>query len=244
MESINESTKQITMQRVGNFTSSMIYQLMSNGRAKGSFGKPFDTYAKEKAMEELIGRDLTGEAIADPLDWGNLCEAFAYDQIEDLSYNLVSKDRYYHLDLPWSGMPDLLNDDTVGDIKCPWTLKSFIELSSAEDLKEASPQYYWQLVSNAILCNKSKAKLFLFMPKKEQIKEVIKLAEDTDSRIKYKSINQLPYLPDESKISSLQVISFDIPDEDKEALTERVEAATKEKEQIFEGLKSKLLCKK
>ena len=218
METNTIGNQQIS--RTGNFTSSAISALISDGsrpmtdkekeehiksggdkRKKNTwdFGKPFYTYAEEKAFEEILGRPLTKEAKADSLEWGNLCERFAYEQIETLEFNLVSKKRYTHLELPWSGMPDMISKFYVADIKCPWTIKSFLSLVTTEDLKTSNPEYYWQLVSNAILCNKSKAKLFVFMPRIDQIESIQELAIESNSHIKYKSIDQLPYIPKDSK---------------------------------------------
>jgi hypothetical protein len=226
--------------RTGNFTSSAISALCSNGRAKGTFGKPFYTYAEEKAFEEILGRSLTKEAKADSLEWGNLCERFAYEQIEGLEYNLVSKKRYSHLELPWSGMPDMISDDHIADIKCPWTIKSFLSLVTTDDLKASSPEYYWQLVSNAILCNKDKAKLFVFMPRIDQIEAIQELAIEKNSVIKYKTVEQLPYIPKDSKIKSLYCLDIEIPLCDKKLLTDRVREAEIEKNKIVETLKTKL----
>jgi len=47
--------------RVGNFTSSSIWMLMTNGRVKGEIGKPAQTYIKHKNRELLLGRNLQKE---------------------------------------------------------------------------------------------------------------------------------------------------------------------------------------
>lgn len=236
MESIEE-----VLERTAKFTSSQIYKLMTNGRSKGIFGAKYYEYINEKAMESVLGRGVETEVRADSLSWGNLCESIAFDLLP-LEYSLVSKKRYSHLDYCWSGMPDTITDDKVGDIKCPWTLKSFMQLATTTDLKKDKPEYFWQLVSNAILCNKKEAELFVFMPKYCRINEIIKEAEKVDSPIKYKSANQLPWLPENTNIPEVITNKVTITDKDKQALIDRVKQASLDLEVKIQEYKSLLPC--
>jgi hypothetical protein len=231
------------MSRAGNFSSSGIYQLCSKGRGNWSIentGSGFNTYVEEKQMERDLGRQLQTDNSARPTAWGTLVEEYAFSKMS-LEYSLVSKERFYH---PvhkeyWNGMPDIITEDLIGDIKCPWTLKSFCQLvnsmkQGAEALKESHPQYYWQLVSNAILCDKDKAMLIVFVPYKEDLSEIRELAElhmgDMNNRfafIQWAEDDDLPYLIKGNKYNDLNVMEFDIPKEDKEILTARVEMGIK-----------------
>jgi len=152
------------MSRIGRFSSSQIYRLMSKGRGNFSIeniGAGFKSYVKEKKWERKLGRPLNKEVNARPVTWGTLVEHQAFN-VMDLKYQLKSDERYEHPTLGeyWSGSPDLLTDDIVGDIKSPYTLESFIDLleiiedGSAENFKAKNPNYYWQLVSNGILCKR------------------------------------------------------------------------------------------
>ena len=114
--------------RNGRFTSSGISALTSNGKAKGTFGKPFFTYVEEKYFETKLKRRLDNESNAKPTSWGKLVERHVFDQL-GTEYNLVSKDTIVHPTIElWAGSPDLEKYDdgkTVCDIKCPMTLNSF-----------------------------------------------------------------------------------------------------------------------
>ena len=213
---------------------------MSKGRGNFSIenvGKPFLTYVEEKQMEIDLGRSLQSENNARSTAWGTLLEEQCFNKM-GLEYSLVSKVRYYHKEFckRWSGMPDLLTDELIGDIKCPWTLKSFCKLvkiinsdNPAEALKENNPEYYWQLVSNAILCDRNKAMLVVYCPYLEDLPEVKELASgELDSRfafINWATDEELPYLIKGKKYEDLNAVEFDIPEEDKEILTSRVKMA-------------------
>ena len=219
------------MARAKTFSSSALHNLMSKGRDNFTLenvGKPFKTYVEEKVMEINLGRQLSTENSARPTAWGTLVEEFAFSKM-GLEYSLVSKERFYKGDY-WSGMPDLITDEIVGDIKCPWTLKGFCKLVNAIDkgvevFKEEFPKYYWQLVSNAILCERDKAMIVCFAPFKEDLNDIRELAEEHigEQNNRFAFINwaedeELPYLIKGNKYNDLNVLEFDIPEEDKDIL--------------------------
>jgi len=230
------------MSRVGNFSSSEIYRLMSKGRGNWSIqntGKAFDSYVKEKAFERKLGRSIEKDVKAKSLTWGTLVEEQCFNRL-DLKYSLVSKDRYYHKDFAdyWSGMPDLITPELVGDIKCPYTLNSFMELldamTGADALKKANDQYYWQLVSNAILCDKETAVLVVYVPYNRDLAKIRELAQEKiDASNTYAWINwaddeELPYIPDDADILDANSFEFKVSDKDKQMLNDRVELAINE----------------
>lgn len=228
------------MSRVGNFSSSQIYRLMSKGRGNWSIkntGASFESYVKEKAWEIQLGRSLTKDVTARPITWGQLVEQQAFNVL-DLKYSLVSKERFQHKKYPdyWTGMPDVLTNEIVGDIKCPYTLESFCglveSLESAEKLKEYSPMYYWQLVSNSILTKRDTAVLIIYCPYQKDLENIRELArnEYEMSQNKYAWINwaediEMPYLLENGKYSDVNMLEFEVSKEDKELLTQRVELA-------------------
>jgi len=190
------------------------------------FGKPFYTLTKEKAMEIILKRPLSSDSKAYPTEWGKLCEHFAFQRLP-MNYTYNTK-RFTHLNLPWSGVPDTLAPEVVGDIKCPFTLKEAFELAAirtAEELKDYSPDYYWQLVSNAILCNRDRAELTIFVPKVSRAKDILAEAVEIESLIRFKAIEELPFLPEDSDFPELTRIVFDIPEADVEFLQSRIRAA-------------------
>src|SRR5690554_5221146 len=170
--------------RISNFSSSGIWQLMSKGRGSFSLentGKPFDIYIQEKLREYKTGRPIGKESSARPLHWGNFMEGWVFENKLGIDYKLISKERYYHHELRWSGMPDTVMDDCIGDIKNPWTVNSFCDtvdsFGSIEDFKKQNPEYYWQLVSNCILTGKHKAELIVHIPYLDELESIREATE-------------------------------------------------------------------
>lgn len=225
--------------RWGTFSSSSIADLMSNGRKAGEPGAPFYTYLKNVKYEKRAKRALNKETSGRAASWGTVIEKRAFDLIPGFVTDLISKTRYAHPTIEnWTGAPDLYNEELnlVGDIKCPYTLLQFIELVDsllAGTLKQTHKDFFWQLVSNAILCNAEKAQLVVYMPYKSEldaIREFVANIEDYDLNNKsqwiyYSKDEDLPYLEEEGEFDNLNVFDVEITNEDKAALEARVKLA-------------------
>lgn len=195
-----------TIARIGSFTSSEICALLTEGKTKGTFGKPALTYIEETNMERKLGRSLCDESNARPLTWGKLLEVRAFELL-GLEYSLVSKETVRHPAIDfWSGSPDGVKEDTVIDIKCPVTLKSFCQLVdplhanlSGMDAMNAirngyvdsaglahaahkdGDKFYWQLVSNSILTSSRFAELIVYVPYFSELPEIKVMAQSVDT---------------------------------------------------------------
>jgi len=235
--------------RCGNFTSSEIVALTSEGKEKGTFGKPAITYIEETNMERRLGRSLTDETNAKPLTWGKLNEGRVFDLL-GLEYILSSEETKLHPEHSfWAGSKDGIKLDeclTVIDIKCPITLKSFCQLvqplydglsgmDAMNKIREShkdGEKYYWQLVSNSILDNTRYAELIVYMPYESELPEIKMLAQDVKSDMLSKHYwiamandGELPFLKDGGYYKNINIIRFEVPKEDKDFLTEKVSAA-------------------
>jgi hypothetical protein len=233
--------------RWGNFTSSKISALMSNGKATGSLGKPATTYIAEKKMERRLGRSLTTENNAKPLVWGRTLETIPFSKL-GMEYQIISQETIQHPDIKfWTGSPDAKKHSqpkaAVCDFKAPITLKSFCELvdplyegltgteliTAVRDRHEHGDMYYWQLVSNAILTGVDVGELIVYVPYYSEIPNIKQICEGNPNAywIWTAAIEELTWIPDEGYYKDVNVISFPIPQEDKDALTERVLTAGK-----------------
>ena len=223
--------------RYGNFTSSSIWMLMTNGRAKGEIGKPAQTYIKHKNREILLGRNLQKERTARPTSWGNLVEPRVH-YLLDTSYILQSDLRYTHEELTrWTGAPDMLTDTKVCDIKCPYSIDVFCDkadiiiANDLEALKKDFPENYWQLVSNGILTGKNIAELIIYCPYLKELVDIkTELAnyegdQNDVAWINWAKDEELPYLIEGNYYKNLYKFEFEIPEEDKQALYDRVKLA-------------------
>lgn len=226
--------------RVGTFSSSSIYKLVNKGRAKDAvFSSPGLTYIKEKSYEIRLQRQLDNETNSRPTSWGNLLEKRAFDLLP-MSLKLESKKRYKHPDLLWTGAPDIVSDTLSGDIKCPFTLKSFCELvdimatKDTEVFKAEKPEYYYQLVSNSILTGLKTALFAVYVPFEWELNGIRELAENYDGDqnkvawIGWANDSDLPHLVEDGMFENINTWEFEIPTEDKAYLIERVELANEE----------------
>lgn len=152
----------------------------------------------------------------------------------------------------WAGSEDATKEDTIVDFKCPLTLKSFYLLvnffknTTSEDeyyagnlaiqhIRENHPdgeKFYWQLVSNACIHNKKYAELIVFCPYQNELENIREVARNYDAEnlypyqwIAYAHDEELPYLIEGGKFKNFNVIRFEIPQSDKDLLTEKVKQA-------------------
>jgi hypothetical protein len=194
------------------------------------------SYIREANMERRLGRCLNNESNARPMVWGNLVEAVAFSKL-DFEYELVSQDSIVHNEYDfWCGTPDVTKEDTVGDIKCPMTLKSFCQLvdpiydglegiDAMNRIREEhsdGEKYYWQLVSNSILTKKPYAELIVFMPYQSELADIQRIAAEKDNCewIWFAQDGDLPYLIEGAYYKNINIIRFEVPEADKQMLTE------------------------
>ena len=225
------------LNRVGNFTSSSIHLLMSDGKAKGTLGKPALTYIQDKNIELKLGRNLQKERSSRPTSFGKLVEARVFNLLST-EYTLCSDHRFYHpLYSRWNGCPDMLTENIVCDIKVPFNIKIFTQkadimiANDVEALKKEFPENYWQLVSNSILTGKPIAELIIYCP---YLRELIEIKEDLPNYegnmndvawINWAEDEELPYLIEGNYYKNLYKMEWEVSAEDKDALTDRVKRA-------------------
>ncbi len=208
MDTIQSSTT-----RVGRFTSSSIAALMSTGKQVEGFGKPAITLIEEKRFERKLGRSLEAEMESRPTTWGSLVEKFVFENMLGTEYELMGDVTIQNPDIEYhAGSPDCKkhgNPLTVVDCKSPKTLKSycqFYECATIQDVidnHDSGKDYYYQLISNAILTGAERGELFIFCPYKSQLEAIKTMARHTGepkySWIAYADDNALPWLVDGGK---------------------------------------------
>jgi hypothetical protein len=224
-----------TQKRLGRFTSSEIYNLTKKDRSGKKFGQAALTYIEEKNYERKLGRRLTEQISARPLEWGKLVEQRAFEVL-GLEYQLVSDTTIEHSTMPdiWAGSPDGVKNGVVMDIKCPYTIKSFCQFYDINDKEslinnhKSGEQYYWQLVSNAILTNVDRAELIIYCPYKSELDIIRGMAKEQLIKwFDYAMDDELPYILDNGYYNHLKIINLEIPQEDKHYLTNCVIEASK-----------------
>lgn len=227
--------------RIGNFTSSEIWKLTLFGKGGNLFGEKATTYIKEKNFERKLGLSIGTESNAKPLTWGKHLEFRVFDML-GAEYELTSQLTKVHPEFDcWAGSADCVKHgasriNTLPDIKCPFTRKSFCELlecNNGEDLKREFPEYYWQLVSNAVLNNCANAELIVYMPYQSELNDIRESTGGIDTLqrnllwINSAEDEELPYLKDGGLFKNINIIPIEVPLSDIEFLTNRVKHASK-----------------
>lgn len=235
--------------RIGNFTSSEIVALTCMDRSGKQFGQKALTYIREKRMERRLGRSIKTETTAKALSWGTLCEK-AVAKLLSEDYIFTSDQTDIHPAFPyWAGSGDAVKLDegrTVGEVKCPITLKSFCDLvdpiydgltgmdamNKIRDVHEDGEKFYFQTVSNSILKKTKYGELIVYMPYKSELQFIKMMAMNAEGEEagNYYWINnaredELPFLNEGGFYSNLNVIRFEIPRSDIEFLTDKVTKA-------------------
>lgn len=215
-------------------------------------GQKAITYIRETNMERRLDGPLEIESNARPLLWGKLLEVilFAWLGIEyslKSSETILHKILRW-----WAGSPDGEKTDTVIDMKAPYTRKSFCMLVQPlydgltgkaamdairfgykdnngfdHDKHPDGEKYYWQLVGGAVLLNKKFAELIVYMPYESEVEAIKAEAMKEKHGGKYFFISmanegELPFLPEDGYYKNINIIRFEVPEEDKLLLTKRV----------------------
>lgn len=215
------------------------------------------TYIAEKNMERRLGISLDTEVTAKPTTWGLLCEPFIHSLLDtSYQWTSTETHAHPDYDF-WVGSRDGLKHDeglTVLDGKAPFTRKSFCMLVDPlydglegmdamnairfgytdkngvkHDKHKEGETYYQQLVSNATIAKAKFAELIVFMPYFSQIDEIRNLANGNDGAmwVAFAKVDELPFLPDGGFYKNINIIRFEVPQEDKEFLTECIVTSSK-----------------
>ena len=228
-------------ERIGSFTSSEIWLLKTNNKSKNGFCAKGLSYIDEKRIEKRMGRSITVDVHTQSMAWGTFMEMYVFSLI-GMEYVITSNKTDIHPKIKgWSGSKDLIVEGVkVSDIKCyqPLNFARYTDVLLKKDvnlLRSKFPKEYWQLVSNAIINKVDLAEAITFMPYESELTDIRELAENYDGadQWKYRFIvenhkSALPYLPNKGYYKNLNKFEFEVPKEDKEFLTERVELAISE----------------
>lgn len=145
---------------------------------------------------------------------------------------------------------------TVIDMKCPWTLESFCKLVEPlyngltgidainallngftdkmgveHSAHDSADDYYWQLVSNACIENTKYAELVIYCPFYTELEAIKFKALQTQASdnlwLSMAANDELPFIPEGSMYNNINIIRFEVPEADKQLLTQRVLQAGK-----------------
>lgn len=189
----------------------------------------------EKRVDEILGIDYrfcSNETIThDYFDfWSGSPDAEKFDEgktVGEVKVPLTLKSFCTLVDPLYNGMSGL---DAMNAIRVGWTDKQGLKRPKHTD----GEKYYWQIVSNSILLKTKYAELIVYCPYKSELESIRELARNSDEGVMSKyywihnaSDDELPYLIEGGYYKNLNVIRFEIPQADKDFLTQRVAEAGK-----------------
>lgn len=232
--------------RVARLTSSKISPLTISGKGVFGFGAGAITYIKDKIAELDLGRGIETPIYKQEMAWGKCWEHYVND-ILGIEYELVSDKTTVHPDFEyWSGSEDYklhIDGNGVAEQKS-YYLRNFYEYSKClmkQDislLRENFKKEYWQIVSNSCIHQTKYGEAISFTPTEAQLLDMRELLEDTnyieekvkDDLWKYrfiyeKDLYDLPFIPKHSDFPNMTKFRFEVPQSDKDFLTDRVQKA-------------------
>jgi hypothetical protein len=148
----------------------------------------------------------------------------------------------------------ITTNKTVCDAKCPFTLESFCNLVNPlyegmegmaamralmdgytdkqglfHKAHKDGKKFYWQIVSNACIDACTHGELIIYCPYESEIPVIQAAAVQSGNPSAYFIANgntaSLPYIKDDGFYKNINIISFEIPQSDKDLLTETVKKA-------------------
>ena len=234
--------------RVARFTSSKVFVLMVNGNGKYGLGAGAITYISQKAMELELGRGISLPVNKWEMNWGKLWEVWVHWQLGSEYELVIDKTTIHTKHSFWSGSEDFqvkVDGGCISELKCyqmenHYKYSKCLQKQNTELFKKEFPSEYWQIVSNSCIHNTKYGEAIAFMPTEENLIEMRQLVDETDyiekhlkdDPFKYIFVVQrplwdLPFIPSHSDFPSMTKFRFEVPIEDKVALTKRVLDANK-----------------
>jgi hypothetical protein len=159
--------------RVGRFTSSEIFKLMTDPRSKadkeaGKLSEGALTYVKIKVAETLTGQPKA-ESYAYPLVYGKELEPQAIEAFIKKTGCSYEPATFVPFGDHSGGSPDGYINETDGlEVKCPFQSENQVEylmLTDQWDLKRNFPNYYWQCMSNLLFTQKEQWHFVTYDPR-------------------------------------------------------------------------------
>lgn len=179
LETISSTADQRTIDwekiRLGRFTASEWYKLMSEPKTKGKDSDPVEkklsdgakTYILEKLAEKLTGTSKGAWGAA--IEWGEEHEREAVEYYEELTGKSVTYAHFNPYGENAGGSPDGYYGETgMIEIKCPFASDNHVWhllLNTREDLFNFSKPYYWQIQANLLFAKKQECDFISYDPR-------------------------------------------------------------------------------
>jgi hypothetical protein len=158
--------------RVGKFTASEIYKLMTQPQTKaarenGELSETTKSYIMSKVAEEMTGIEQTTNSAA--TDWGVEHEAEACNLYAEMMESHVDSVGFIPYGDHAGGSPDgICSRFGVIEIKCPYNFENHVQnllIADEDDLFKQRKPYWWQLQMNMIVAGKEEGMFISYDPR-------------------------------------------------------------------------------
>jgi len=230
--------------RIGNFTSSQIFNLCASLK-NGEPSAAYYTYISKKIRERKMKRSLDMGKYGASMAWGKFLEKRVNDNLP-ISYQMLHKSTKVHpkYDFVAGSVDFLVPKIKVSELKCyePDKFSGYVSAlltGNLEQVKEEYAQEYWQMVSNSQIHKVPKMEAIVYMPYASEMDDIRELAENPEYLseigmmpwevrfIVEKPNSQLAVLPNDSEFKNLNIFEFDVPIDDVIFLNKRIISAGK-----------------
>lgn len=230
--------------RIGNFTSSQIYNLCAVNK-DGSHSAAYYTYISKKIRERKMKRSLDMGKYGASMAWGKFLEKRVNDNLP-LNYQMLHKSTTIHPKFNYvAGSVDFLVPNIkVSELKCyePDKFSAYVSALmtyDTEHIKKEFAQEYWQSLNNSQIHKTPKMEFIAYMPYESEMEDIRELAEDPEYLsaigmmpwevrfITEKPNSQLAVLPNDSEFKNLNIFEFDVPINDVIFLNKNIISAGK-----------------
>lgn len=182
--------------RLGKFTASEIWKLMTDPRSKSeTMSQTAKTYVLEKVSERLTGQPCR---VVDTkaTEWGEFYEGEARAIFELLTGKNVQQVGFFPLGEDAGGSPDgLIEGEKSGiEIKCPYNSANHIDHMLIEDeemLKSDFKEYYWQCQMNMACTGCSSWWFVSYDPRMPEGKKLFKMLVNRSEKDCHKLISRI-----------------------------------------------------
>lgn len=169
--------------RMGKFTSSELYKLMTNGRAKDKeFGDTAISYISVKLHEYFTAGTCLDYGFQGnkATEWGTYYEPEARSFYSEKTGNLVQECGFIQSKLSemFGGSPDgLVGEDGIIEIKCPYESGHIKNLAyqNADEFKKNEDKYYAQIQGNLMATERQWCDFISYDPRYQNDRFKIKI---------------------------------------------------------------------
>lgn len=178
---VKQGTEEWDRMRIGRFTSSEMYRLITPPKNKGdkeagNLSETALTYVNEKVAETLTGM-AKQNSYAYPLVYGKETEAQAIEAFCNKTGFVWDEIGFVAFGEHAGGSPDgIINDTDILEVKCPFAIDTqvdYLQLTDQWDLMRLKPAYYWQCMSNLLFTHKSKAHFVSYDPRYPEKQQIV-----------------------------------------------------------------------